>query len=168
MSKKKKKEAPVSPSLTLEQRVESLEKNVQFICRGMDSLMEALKKGIVVPVHKKGINPTQHVLRGLTNKLGLKSVEDTINLLKALYAACPGSVVALILNFIARDMDEDYDNHIKDADVVYTHSTLDGKIYEVKKEDIKSYKNFAAFRTKDSAIIAVKVLNSIIKNVLKK
>jgi hypothetical protein len=61
-------------------------------------------------------------------------------------------------------MDEDYLGHISDCDTVYYHSFLDGKIHSILTNSInkKAYKYFAAFRTQEDAVKAIKLTQATI------
>jgi hypothetical protein len=65
-----------------------------------------------------------------------------------------------MLKEAALTIDSLYPDCITNCEEVYVISTLDGKIHKVKKQQIKSYKNFAAFRTVEDALKAYKVIKS--------
>lgn len=52
-----------------------------------------------------------------------------------------------MLKAIAIDLDFKYEDHISKSKEIYCVSLLDGEIYQLDKNTIKSYKTFAAFRT---------------------
>jgi hypothetical protein len=56
-----------------------------------------------------------------------------------------------ILKAIAIDLDFKYEDHISKSKEIYCVSLLDGEIYQLDKNTIKSYKTFAAFRTSRDA-----------------
>lgn len=65
---------------------------------------------------------------------------------------------SLMLKEIAVELDKKYDSHIKNSKEIWVVSVLDGSIGRVNKEEITTYNNFAAFRTKEDAKFALKVL----------
>lgn len=64
----------------------------------------------------------------------------------------------LLLKEIAVELDKQYDGHIKNSKEIWVVSVLDGSICMVNKDEVTTYNNFAAFRTKEDAKFALKVL----------
>ena len=64
----------------------------------------------------------------------------------------------LLLKEIAVELDKQYDNHIKNSKEIWVVSVLNGSICMVNKDEVTTYNNFAAFRTKEDAKFALKVL----------
>lgn len=64
----------------------------------------------------------------------------------------------LLLKEIAVGLDKRYDSHIKNSKEIWVVSVLNGSIGRVNKDEITTYDNFAAFRTKEDAKFALKVL----------
>lgn len=64
----------------------------------------------------------------------------------------------LLLKEIAVELDKKYDGHIKNSKEIWVVSVLNGSIGRVNKDEITTYDNFAAFRTKEDAKFALKVL----------
>lgn len=75
----------------------------------------------------------------------------------------PMAAFSIVLREIAVILDQKYDDHISNCDWLYTISTLTGRITKVYKHEIKSYKNFAAFRTIEDAKIACRILRKPLK-----
>ena len=77
----------------------------------------------------------------------------------------PGAAINVILRTIAVMMDKGYPDHISNCDTVYYHSFLDGKIHSIATNTInkKAYKYFAAFRTQEDAVKAIKLTQAAIK-----
>ena len=77
----------------------------------------------------------------------------------------PGAAISVVLRTIALMMDENYPNHISTCDTVYYHSFLDGKIHSIPTNTInkKAWKYFAAFRTQEDAVKAIKLTQATIK-----
>ena len=64
----------------------------------------------------------------------------------------------LLLKEIAVELDKQYAGHIKNSKEIWAVSVLNGSIGMVNKDEITTYDNFAAFRTKEDAKFALKVL----------
>ena len=64
----------------------------------------------------------------------------------------------LLLKEIAVELDKQYAGHIKNSKEIWVVSVLNGSIGRVNKDEITTYDNFAAFRTKEDAKFAMKVL----------
>ena len=64
----------------------------------------------------------------------------------------------LLLKEIAVELDKQYAGHIKNSKEIWVVSVLNGSICMVNKDEITTYDNFAAFRTKEDAKFALKVL----------
>ena len=64
----------------------------------------------------------------------------------------------LLLKEIAVELDKQYDSHIKNSKEIWVVSVLNGSICMVNKDEVTTYNNFAAFRTKEDAKFALKVL----------
>lgn len=77
----------------------------------------------------------------------------------------PWAVVQVILKEIAIELDKQYDNHISNSKKIYAISPQDGKIHEINKKTIKSYKAFPAFRTVEDAKIACSLLKNHLKSI---
>lgn len=88
------------------------------------------------------------------------SIEDTKKTLNALLKTTPGSFISIVLMVLAKHLDSLYEDHISKASKIFVFSTVDAKIHELDGNSIKkiAFKHFAAFRTKDEAIQAVKYM----------
>lgn len=90
---------------------------------------------------------------------------DTYTIVEDLIKDFPGAAISVILRTIALMMDGDYPNHISNCETVYYHSFLDGKIHSIPTNTInkKAWKYFAAFRTQEDAVKAIKLTQAAIK-----
>lgn len=104
-----------------------------------------------------------YYIEKLSNKIGWKE-KKTTNILDRIDKVYPIASFSLILREIALELDKKYDDHIKNSPNIFSISSIDGKIYRVNKARIRSYKNFAAFRTVDDAKIACRILSPILKD----
>lgn len=95
------------------------------------------------------------------------SVECVIDMFEIIDKIYPMATVSIIMRQLAEILDEKYEDHISDSDEIYSVSTINGKITQIPKEHIKNYKHFAAFRTKEDAVIACKLLKKFFKEMYK-
>lgn len=70
----------------------------------------------------------------------------------------PGVVFSLLLKEIAIEIDNRYEGHISKSPEIYCVSVLNGEIKKINKNNIHTYKHFAAFRTKEDALEAIRIL----------
>ena len=78
------------------------------------------------------------------------------------YEINPGAVISILLKEIAIELDKKYLDHIRFSPEIYVFSTTRGKIVKLDKTNIKTFKFFAAFRTKEDAEFAIKVIDGLI------
>ena len=78
------------------------------------------------------------------------------------YEINPGAVISILLKEIAIELDKKYLDHIRFSPEIYVFSTTHGKIVKLDKTNIKTFKFFAAFRTKEDAEFAIKVVDGLI------
>ena len=111
---------------------------------------------------EKGFKKKEIILDDILDKL---ADDDTQCAVEDLIDTYPGAAISVILRTIAVMMDENYPGHISDCDTVYYHSFLDGKIHSIPTNTInkKAYKYFAAFRTQEDAVKAIKLTQATIK-----
>ena len=113
-------------------------------------------------VFENGFKKKEIILDDVLALLDEHGMSDIVSDLIDTY---PGAAISVILRTIAVMMDENYPNHISDCDTVYYHSFLDGKIHSIPTNNInkKAYKYFAAFRTQEDAVKAIKLTQAAIK-----
>ena len=78
------------------------------------------------------------------------------------YEINPGAVISILLKEIAIELDKKYLDHIRFSPEIYIFSANRGKIVQLDKANIKTFKFFAAFRTKEDAEFAIKVIDDLI------
>lgn len=86
------------------------------------------------------------------------------NLCKIIDRVHPGVIASLILRTIAIKMDEQYPDHISKCPLVYVYNSMNGgRICELDTSSIsrKTWKYFAAFRTQEDAVAAVKLMHAV-------
>ena len=97
----------------------------------------------------------------ITDSLGSGCTITTKDVLKAMDENHPGAVMNIVLQVIARELDSWYPDHISKSEVIYIVNSLNGKVQKADKKVIRNYHYFAAFRTLDDAVFAVKTFNTI-------
>ena len=78
------------------------------------------------------------------------------------YEINPGAAISIMLKEIAIELDKKYPDHIRFSPEIYIFSANRGKIVKLDKTNIKTFKFFAAFRTKEDAEFAIKVIDGLI------
>ena len=106
----------------------------------------------------------KYYVKLLADKQGWK--EDKMDgFLAKLYEINPGAVISIILKEIAIELDKKYPDHIRFSPEIYIFSANRGKIVKLDKDKIKTFKFFAAFRTKEDAEFAIKVMGGLIPKI---
>ena len=75
----------------------------------------------------------------------------------------PAAAFSILLREIAVLYDKKYEDHIENSEEIYSISVTDGRIHKLCKNNIKNYRNFAAFRTIEDAKGACKILRTLLK-----
>lgn len=89
-----------------------------------------------------------------------------IMLQKATWRIAPASVSDLLLMFIAKYLDEQYPDHIRESKELFGVD-VDGRIVRLNPKEIKTFRTFAAFRSLDDARIACRILKPLKKKIFK-
>lgn len=113
-------------------------------------------------VFEKGFKKKEIILDDVLGALDEHGMSDVVDNLIDSY---PGAAISVVLRTIALMMDEDYLGNISECDTVYYHSFLDGKIHSIATNTInkKAWKYFAAFRTQEDAVKAIRLTQAAIK-----
>lgn len=137
------------------------------------SLPELIKKGIITSSLGSNLelgsdldidNKTLHYyIEKLAKKLNWK-VEKMYNYLGTIASIYPAAPFSMILKEIAIELDNKYRDHISNSPEIYVISMFDGRITKANKAHIKSYKNFAAFRSIEDAKIACSIVKPLLKD----
>ena len=93
----------------------------------------------------------------ITDKLKLDPAIGNL-FLASLIVVNQGVVFSLLLKEIAIEIDNRYEGHISKSPEIYCVSVLNGEIKKINKNNIHTYKHFAAFRTKEDALEAIRIL----------
>lgn len=108
----------------------------------------------------------EEVYKSLANRLESPE-EDLMILLSILDDVYPTLTFNLLLREIAIMLDSKYLDHIENSDEIWTISATSGSVVKVVKEHIKNFRNFAAFRNMEDAMIAKKLLSSRIRQMFR-
>lgn len=92
-------------------------------------------------------------------KLDYEFVLDFLDLITEIN---PSLTVSLLLKELAIELDKQYSDHISKSPIIYYVSNFNGDIKCINNpKKIKSFKNFAAFRTQKDVEMAVKALKEL-------
>lgn len=103
------------------------------------------------------------ILSNLNAKTGWDNAKLS-NILRTLEGTNLWAVLQIVLKEAAIELDKKYENHINDSKHIYAISPQDGRIHELNKAHIKSYKAFPAFRTIEDAKIACSFISKELKS----
>ena len=103
-----------------------------------------------------------NAIESLAKKTNWKK-EKLSNILNTLHIANPWAATQMVLREIAIELDKKYDDHINKSEKIYAISPQDGRIHEINKKTIKSYKAFPAFRSIEDAKIACSLIREHLK-----
>lgn len=127
------------------------------------TLPNLLKSGIIIEDCSSGADTElDFYIQRIASRFKLEE-EEVINLLSKTQELYPVVPFSIVLREIALYLDEKYEGHISDCPEVFIISTLNGRIEKVPTAKIKSFRNFAAFRTLEDARFACKVTRDILK-----
>ena len=133
-----------------------------------ESIPYLVKAGIITPdksVDLKGVN-LSFFIEKIAERLGWK-VEKVCNYLTTLDELHPAAAFTVVLREIAIHLDLQYPDHISNSPEIYVISLFDGRISKANKAHIRSYKNFAAFRSIEDAKTACYITRDILKEMFK-
>lgn len=132
-----------------------------------DSVKTLIDNGVIIEKDIVDIKvDMEEILNRLCVKTGL-SRNDFLKYLDATNAINNTACLNILLKEIALKLDESYDDHISEAEELYVLSIVDGRIHKLCKNQIKNYKNFAAFRTIEEAKAACRALKPQLKMMFK-
>lgn len=128
----------------------------------MDKL---IKDGKVNVVEENGIKKIWNdAIKSLAKKTNWRE-EKLSNILATLHLANPWAATQMVLREIAIELDKKYDDHINKSEKIYAISPQDGRIHEVNKKTVKTYKAFPAFRSVEDAKIACSLIRENLKSI---
>lgn len=141
-----------------------------------DAIKEYLPKKIVEEVEalEQSIDDAGPEARGISYYIDKiaerrgcspKRANSWLGNLESIY---PAAALSIMLREIALELDRKYPDHISKSKELYIISVLDGRIHKVNdKSHIRSYKNFAAFRTIEDAKYACSLLSDHLRMMFK-
>lgn len=91
------------------------------------------------------------------------SPKKTAGWLDSIANGYPHAAFNIVLKELAIILDKKYQDHISNCANVFVISTIDGKIHNIGRDSIRSFKNFAAFRTLEDAKIAYEIMRDFLK-----
>lgn len=92
----------------------------------------------------------------------------TVEFLNEVSSVYPSLTFDILQMVIAKYLDEQYPDHIKNSPKIFGITSSNGKVVEVYKEDIANFRNFAAFRSPEDAGIACRILRDLKRYLFKK
>lgn len=153
-------------------------KVVDHILVTKEVLPELIEAGVLT-IKKGADKPTLPVLKDgevsmdlefyvqkIADRLGWK-IEKVYNYLNSVDTILPAAAFSMILREVAIELDKKYEDHIEKSPEIYSISLTDGRIIKLYKSSIRSYKNFAAFRSVSDAKIACSIVRDILKEMFK-
>lgn len=126
---------------------------VSYITITEENIPELISKEVLKKIHKPDVSE-------IYEKIDRKMPSDHPGIFLTLHCIYPGSAAGIFLKEIAVELDKNYDDHISQSPRIFAISAFNGNIVEVNKSHIRSYKNFAAFRTIEDAQYARDILES--------
>lgn len=139
---------------------------VGIITLDKKSIPELVKEGVLI----EGVPAAQLSIQDCIEHLAKRikwNVENLVKYFDNLYKIYPVAVFSIILRELAIIMDEKYPDHISNSEQIWTIRVTDGKIVQITSP-IKSFNNFAAFRTLEDAIEAKKVMKEALADLFKR
>ena len=128
----------------------------------IDNFLDALAKELGIKIDESAEETAvpdclDFYILSLAKRLNWKP-DKALGFLNKLAEIRPILPFNLLLKEIAVELDKQYAGHIKNSKEIWVVSVLNGSIGRVNKDEITTYDNFAAFRTKEDAKFALKVL----------
>lgn len=92
------------------------------------------------------------------------SPKKTAGWLDSIAKDYPHAAFNIVIKELAIILDKKYQDHISNCTNVFVISTVDGKIHNIGRDGIRSFRNFAAFRTLEDAKIAYEIMKDILSD----
>lgn len=115
---------------------------------------------------QRAINDSLEVFRWIGGRLGMRSNDSRLSstvdgLLLAIARINKGVFCNLLLRAIAVLLDDRHEGNIRKCENVWVVSTTDGKVRKISTKHInkKAWEYFAAFRSVNDAVYALKLVN---------
>lgn len=138
---------------------------VSIITLDEKSIPELVKEGVLTEVPSVTLS-IPYCVEHLAKRIKW-NVQNLDKYLDNLYEIYPAAVFSIVLRELAIIMDEKYPDHISNSEQVWAIRMTDGKIVQITSP-IKSFNNFAAFRTLEDAIEAKKIMKEALADLFKR
>lgn len=125
---------------------------------------EKLKKE--VDKKKEELITAEKIIKGLAKRLSTSPISVGL-LIDTLDEVQPSLSFQLLLRQVAIMIDSRYKDHIESSKETWAISATDGKVFKIDKSAIKNYRNFAAFRSKEDAMEAHRILSKRIRKMFR-
>ena len=123
-----------------------------------------LEQQILEPIENPALLSIEFFIKRLAKRRHW-NIDNMHNYLKNILSISKTAFMSIILKEIAIFLDEVYPDHISKSEEIWIISMLNGKVGKITdKSKIVTYKSFAAFRNKEDAYFALKVLSPIIED----
>lgn len=151
----------------------SINFNTNFLTEELVDYLVGLGVLVLIDAHEQSKEKTATVnldlgyyIEKIGKKCGMER-DAAIDLFNALYNLNPVSAFSMVLKQIALELDKKYPDHIRDSKRIFSVSTTNGTIIEIPVKTIRSYRNFAAFRSIEDAKVACKICRAMLKDMFK-
>lgn len=131
---------------------------VEVIDSTKDEILAAIESAVPVCVWATTLQASHRKQDGNLKKWQVISPTSTTSILL---------LHSMLLREVAIELDKKYEDHINNCKELYIISSMDGRIHKVPRAYIKNFRNFAAFRTKEDAKTACRILRSELKEMFK-
>lgn len=106
--------------------------------------------------------PIEFILDHMSQRFGWKA-DNLGKYLTTLTSLGEAAVFSILLREVAIILDKQYSDHIENSKEIWGISLTDGEIFKFKDlNKIKNFRNFAAFRTVEDAVLAKKSLKVLL------
>lgn len=126
-----------------------------------DNLNDFVEKGILVV--EEDTLTLDEVVEHIANRIGWKP-ENVEKYLSNLYDISKSALFEILLKEIAIMFDKKYKGHISECKQVWVFSKVTGTINLMNTCNVKSFKNFAAFRTREDISLAIHILSKAVED----
>lgn len=156
----------------MEVKIKKFEVNAKDLIAALKSIIEDLESNKPCEGECSKVDNTNKVIANLyvrmmdslKKKFLCNDIPELCTILSMIKKVNPAAVFNIMSKEIAILLDENHPGDISSCDVVYGISLLDGRIQKINRKWIKTFKNFAAFRTIEDAKLACKILKTELKD----
>ena len=102
-------------------------------------------------------------IRYLANKNNWPT-SKALGFVSKIYATCSSAAIIMIAKAAAVLLDRRYEGHISQAKEIWCVSLVDWDVHKIDVSTIKDFSNFAAFRNKQDALVALSIISDLRNN----